>query len=86
MQSTLNISLPPALRQWVRTQTQARGFETADELIRDLIRREREMTLRVQIDKRLEAAIKTPVSEMTAGDWDDIRRQGRRLAGKRKKA
>jgi len=78
MPSTLNISLPPALRQWVRSQIQARGFDSAEELIRDMIHREREMTVRVEIDRRLEAALKTPVSEMTSSDWSDIRRQGRR--------
>jgi antitoxin ParD1/3/4 len=85
MRSTLNISLPPALREWVQTQVEARGFDNASELIRDMLRREREKTLRYQIDHRLLAAIETPVSEMTGVDWDDIRRQGRKLATKRKK-
>jgi len=31
-----------------------------------MIRREREKTLRFQVDKRLEAALQTPVTEMTA--------------------
>ncbi len=51
-----------------------------------MIRREREKTLRFQVDQRLEAALQTPVTEMTADDWDDIRRQGRKLATGRKKA
>jgi putative addiction module CopG family antidote len=86
MQSTVSISLPPALRRWVRTQVQARGFDNASELIRDMIRRERENTLRFQVDQRLEAALQTPVTEMTSDDWDDLRRQGRKVAARRKKA
>jgi putative addiction module CopG family antidote len=86
MQSTVSISLPPALRRWVRTQVQARGFDNASELIRDMIRRERENTLRFQVDQRLEAALHTPVTEMTSDDWDDLRRQGRKVAARRKKA
>ena len=86
MRSTVNISLPPALQQWVRTQIQVRGFDNASDLIRDMIRREREKTLRFQIDKRLEAALQTPVTEMTDKDWDDIRSQGRKLAARRKKS
>jgi Arc/MetJ-type ribon-helix-helix transcriptional regulator len=85
MESTLSISLPPVLGRWVRTQVQARGFGDASELIRDMIRRERENTLRFQVDQRLEAALQTPVTEMTPNDWEDIRRQGRKLAARRKK-
>jgi hypothetical protein len=51
-----------------------------------MIRRERENTLRFQVDQRLEAALQTPVTEMTSDDWDDLRRQGRKVAARRKKA
>jgi antitoxin ParD1/3/4 len=82
----MNVSLPSALRAWVEDQVEARGFGTASEFLRDIIRREREKTLRAQIDQTLLDATRTPVSEMTDKDWDDIQRQGRKLAGKRKRA
>jgi len=86
MRSSINISLPAALRQWIQQQAENRGFETASEFVRDVIRREREKSLRVQIDQILSNAMETPVSEMTNADWDDIRKQGRKLARRRKNA
>jgi antitoxin ParD1/3/4 len=85
MRSTMNISLPPALRQWVEHQVEARGFSTASEFVRDMIRREREQSTRAQVDRRLLDASRTPLTEMTESDWDDIARQGRKRAIKHKK-
>jgi antitoxin ParD1/3/4 len=82
----MNISLPASLRQWIENQVETRGFGTASEFVRDVIRREREKTLMTQVDQTLLKAIRTPVTEMTDGDWDDIRKKGRKLANKRKKA
>jgi Arc/MetJ-type ribon-helix-helix transcriptional regulator len=84
MRTTVSITLPPALREWVQSQIAVRGFETPSELIRDMIRREREKTLRFQVDKRLEEALQTPVSAMIDQDWDDIRRRGRKLATRKR--
>jgi antitoxin ParD1/3/4 len=86
MRSSMNISLPTTLRRWIEHQVEIRGFDTASEFVRDMIRREREKTLRVQIDETLCKALQTPLREMTDDDWDDIRRQGRKLATKRKKS
>lgn len=85
MRSTMNISLPPTLRDWVAKQVATRGFGTASEFVRDMIRREREKTLRTQIDQTLLAALQTPGSEMTEQDWTDIAREGQKRAAKRKK-
>jgi hypothetical protein len=51
-----------------------------------VIRREREKTLMTQVDQTLIKAMQTPVTEMTNGDWDDIRKKGRKLSPKRRKA
>ncbi|MEI8195400.1 MAG: type II toxin-antitoxin system ParD family antitoxin [Phycisphaerae bacterium] len=82
----MNISLPPALRNWVDKQVESRGFGTASEFVRDMIRREREKTLRTQVDQTLLAAMQTPVSEMTEQDWADIAHAGQKRAAKRRKA
>lgn len=82
----MNISLPPTLRDWVNQQVEIRGFGTASEFVRDMLRREREKSLRFQIDRSLAQAMKTPLSEMTESDWEDIEKQGRKLARQRNKA
>lgn len=81
----MNISLPPALRQWVEQQVEIRGFGTASEFVRDIIRREREKLLRDQVDQNLLEALQTPVRELADRDWPEIRRQGQKLAARRKK-
>ena len=40
--STMNISLPDDMKDWVDAQVRARGFMSASEFIRDLIRQQRE--------------------------------------------
>lgn len=42
--TTMNISLPDDMKAWVDAQVQARGFMSASEFIRDLIRRQKEET------------------------------------------
>ncbi len=68
----MNISLPPALREWVEQEVASRGLGSASEFVRDLIRRERETSLRARVDQTLLEALKTPSSEMTDDDWADI--------------
>ena len=82
----MNISLPPTLREWVDDQVEVRGFGTASEFVGDMLRRERERSLRFQIDRKLAEAMKSPATPMTDADWDKIEKAGRKLAAKRKKA
>jgi antitoxin ParD1/3/4 len=82
----MNISLPAALRQWVEDQVETRGFGTASEFVRDMIRREREKAVRAKIDETLIEAMRSPMTEMTDKDWDDIRNEARRRARKKTRA
>lgn len=82
----MNISLPPALRDWVQQQVNTRGFGTASEFVRDMIRRERELSIREQIDRKLLAAMDTPATELNEDDWTDIHREAQERVDKRKTA
>ncbi len=86
MRSSMNISLPSVLRQWVEDQVETRGFGTASEFVRDMIRREREKAVRAQVDRALIDALQSPLTEMTDKDWDDIRKEGRKQARKKARA
>ncbi len=83
MRSSMNISLPAVLRQWVQAQVETRGFGTASEFVQDIIRREREKAVCVQLDQTLVEAMQTPLTEMTDRDWDDIRNAGQKRARKK---
>ena len=83
----MNISLPPTLKDWVDEQVSRRGFGTASEFVRQILRDEQQRQLRQRIDTALiegmDSGRSTP---MTAADWEDIRRAGRRRLRNRKKA
>jgi antitoxin ParD1/3/4 len=87
MRATMNVSLPAALRSWIDEQVTRRGFATASEYIRQVLREERERQARRRIDAALlEGLGSGPASPMTTADWDDIRREGRSRLARRKKA
>ncbi len=83
----MNISLPPTLKEWVDEQVTRRGFGTASEFVRQMLREEQQRQLRARIDAALVEGIESgPSTPMTAQDWDDIRRERRRRLARRKKA
>src|SRR5262249_18508250 len=57
MRTNLNISLPPALKQWVEEQIDQGGYGTASEYIRQLIREERKRQGRVRVEAKLQEAL-----------------------------
>lgn len=86
MRTTMNISLPAPLKSWVEQQVETRGYSTASEFVRDVLRREQELSLRTIVDARLEQAIASGESTpMTAQDWQRIRREGQKRARSRRK-
>jgi antitoxin ParD1/3/4 len=82
----MNISLPAPLKGWVEEQVAERGYSTASEFVRDVLRREQEQSLRAAIDARLIQAIESGESTpMTAKDWQRIRSDGRKRVRSRRK-
>jgi antitoxin ParD1/3/4 len=86
MRTTMNISLPAPLKNWVEQQVEKRGYSTASEFVRDVLRREQEQVVRAAIDQRLTEAIKSGKSTaMTAEDWKRVRAEGSKRARARRK-
>jgi antitoxin ParD1/3/4 len=82
----MNISLPAPLKNWIDQQVEARGYSTASEFVRDVLRREQEQAARAAIDARLVQAIESGDSTpMTAKDWKRIRSEGLKQARTRRK-
>jgi antitoxin ParD1/3/4 len=87
MRASLNISLPPSMKQWVEQQVAESGYQTVSEFFRELLREEQQRRIRRQIDDNLHEALNSgPSSAMAPDDWNRIRREGRKqIAKKRKK-
>ena len=69
--STMNISLPDTLKDFVDTQVGARGFGTSNEYVRELIRRDQD---RVRLRELLLAgAVSRPGEPVTAGYFEALR-------------
>jgi len=74
--TSMNISLPEALRAWVEQQIKGGRYGNTSEYVRELIRRDQER----QAQERLEALIAEgidsgPAMPMTGEDWDELKRR-----------
>ena len=83
--TSVNISLPTNQRQFVQRKISKGGYSTVSEYFRELIRqdeqREAESRLESLLLQALESGEPTP---MTKKDWDDVRKEVRRRAERRK--
>ena len=66
--STMNISLPSALKSFVDEQVTTRGYGTSSEYVRELIRRERE---RQQLRGLLLEGANSPPASLVDGAYLD---------------
>ncbi len=86
-QTSMNISLPDTLRQWVEERVTTEGYGTASEHFRALLRDEQKRKPREDLDRKpLEAVERGPSVEMTSADWRKIRSTVRRRLAKKGKA
>lgn len=69
--STMNISLPEALKAFVDEQVNGKGYSTSSEYVRELIRRERDKEHLRQL--LLEGAASPQTQVADAGYFDGLR-------------
>ncbi len=78
--STMNISLPDGLKEFVDTQVGSRGFGTSSEYLRELIRKDQD---RQQLRGLLLAGAQSaPTAPVDAAYFDSLRK---RIGGKKSK-
>lgn len=77
--STMNISLPDALKTFVDDQVSLRGFSTSSEYVRELIRKDQD---RQQLRGLLLAGAESPATVPMDGDYFESLRVRVRKAGK----
>ena len=76
--TTMNISLPDSLKEFVDQQVSSRGYGTSSEYVRELIRKDQDRTqLRSLL---LEGAASKPGKTANPQYFDDLRRQIRARA------
>jgi antitoxin ParD1/3/4 len=73
--TTMNISLPDSLKDFVDEQVNQRGYGTSSEYVRELIRKEQE---RLQLrDLLLEGATSAPSEPVDSAYFDGLRRRAK---------
>lgn len=77
--TTMNISLPKALKSFVDEQVAERGFATSSEYVRELIRKDQDRRALRRL--LLEGAASAPGSPVDAAYFDRLRARVRRKAG-----
>lgn len=76
--STMNISLPDAMKSFVDEQVSQRGYGTSSEYVRELIRKDRD---RLQLrGLMLAAAASTPAAPADASYFEGLRDRVRKSA------
>lgn len=86
MRTTMNISLPAPLKAWIERQVAGKGYSTASEYVRDLLRREQEQQARAYVEQKLTEAIDSGEARPITPDYyDRIRSEGMKRARSRRK-
>jgi antitoxin ParD1/3/4 len=85
--ATMNISLPDELKAFVKNQATQRGFGTVSEYMTAIIREQQQRQHeRDGLDALLlEGLDSGPGTPLTQKDWEQIRREGKKLIAERKR-
>ncbi len=80
--TTMDISLPDEMKAFIEARVAEDGFASASEYLRTLIRDAQKRKARKELEAKLLEGLQSPVSEMTAEDWQSMRREAlEQLAG-----
>lgn len=84
--TSMNISLPESMRKFIERQVEEGGYGTASEYVRGLVRAAQEKEGE-RLEKLLLEGLESGDSrEMTAADWESLRRVARERHIRRKRA
>lgn len=90
--TSLNISLPEPLRDWIEAQIKRGRYGNASEYLRELIRRDQERQAQERLEELLLEGVKSgSASPLTKQDWAELRvdvaeRLEKRRGGRAKKS
>ena len=73
--TTLNISLPDTLQEFLENRIAEGGYPTASNYLRDLVQDDQRRKAQANLDALLQEGLDSgPATPMTPQDWDEIRR------------
>lgn len=86
--TTMNISLPEAMKEYIEAKVAAGGYSTASEYIRELVRQDQKRDAEAKLESLLLEGLNSgPATPWTKEDWQAIRLEARkRLEAKKKTA
>jgi antitoxin ParD1/3/4 len=73
--TTLNISLPETMRDFIDSQIAEGGYSTASEYIRELVREAQKRKAKEKVEALLLEGLQSEASEMTPEDWQELKRR-----------
>ena len=71
--TSINISLPQTLKEFVEEQVIKGGYSTVSEYLRELIRDAQRRRQREELETKLLAGLQSPTSAMSSDDWAALR-------------
>ena len=72
--TSLNISLPGPLKEWIEAQIKGGRYGNASEYVRDLIRRDQERQAQKRLERLLLEGVESgTASPLTKQDWTELR-------------
>ena len=78
--TSMNVSLPEALKRFVEEQVDQGGYSTPSEYVRSLIREAQARAEQRELETKLLAGLESPAREMTPGEWSALKQ---RVLGRR---
>ena len=87
MPTTMNISLPDAMKAFVEEQVQSGGFGTVSEYVRDLVRRDQKERAQDRLEALLLEGLESgPGDPVTPEFWNNLRREVQERRDRRKQS
>ncbi|MFN0151875.1 MAG: type II toxin-antitoxin system ParD family antitoxin [bacterium] len=71
--TSMNISVPEPMRDWVEAQVRAGNYGNVSEYVRELIRQDQKRKTQERLEELLLEGMNSPKSAMTKKDWAEIR-------------
>jgi len=76
--TSLNVSLPKALKEYVQAEVARGAYSTPSEYLRELIREDRKSRAQERLEALVEGFNSGPAAEISKGEWERKRKKLRK--------
>ena len=78
--TTLNISLPDQMKEFVEQQVGEGGYDSPSEYFRELLKEQQKRRAEDKLEELLREGLSRPASELTENDWEYVRNERSRVS------